>query len=129
MPVDATVAQNAFLDNTLGPDRGVGTPASLDFGLFAGDPRDGGVEVTGSGYARVAWSSDDWGPAADGETTTTADLQAPDPTGAYPDTVTHWAAFDGTDRWFSGPLETPLDVTSAGDGPLFRPVVAFVDSE
>lgn len=33
-------------------------PASYDVGLFTGDPNDGGVECTGTGYARITIPND-----------------------------------------------------------------------
>ncbi|MES2707126.1 MAG: hypothetical protein V4726_11050 [Verrucomicrobiota bacterium] len=41
-------------------------PASYDLGLFTGDPNNGGVECTGTGYARIPLANDGthWGVVA-----------------------------------------------------------------
>ena len=131
MPVDSTAARNAFLLNSLGPNRGPATPATLEVAMFMGDPNLDGVEVTTAGAARVTWDSDDWEVASDEEIQTTADVVFPDPTDEYPDTVTHWAAFKTgeTDHWLSNVLSEGIDVTSAGDGVAIRPTLPFDDDE
>lgn len=126
-----TAAMNSHLEASYGPNRGALRPDSHEFALFFGDPNFGGVEITGGGYARVTFDGDtDWNAAADGAMST--DWKSlPSTTGEYDSEATHWALIydDGGDVIDdSGPLATPLVVTSAGDGPLVRAVVRWADS-
>lgn len=124
-------AMNSHLDASYGPTRAAGRPDSHEYALFFGDPRFGGVEITGGGYARVTVDGDtDWLPAADGAISTSL-LQLPDATGEYDSEATHWGLLydDGGDVLDdSGPLAETLNVTSAGTGPLVRATVRWADS-
>lgn len=120
-------AMNALLDAGYGTTRAAGCPASHEYALFYGDPRDGGVEISGGGYARVTVAAADWNAAADGEKSTVW-LQMADSTDEWSSEATHWALLDGSTLWDSGPLVEALNVTTAGDGPLVRATVRFADS-
>ena len=112
---DALPQIDAYLDAMLG------TGAAFELGLLTGDPRVGGVEVTGPGYARVAGVDDGtfWQAAADG-IKSSFPQEFPAPTGEW-DTATH----EG--RWFGGvlvdfaPLDSKVVVTSASSpAPVVR---------
>lgn len=118
---------NALLDAGYGTTAAAHCPVTHDLALFYGDPRDLGVEITGGGYDRVAIAAADWSAAADGEKST-ALMTFPDTTDEWSSEATHWALYDGTDLWDSGPLTAPLEVTGAGAGPKVRVIVRFADS-
>ena len=124
-------AMNSHLEASYGPARAAARPSTHELALFYGDPRDGGVEITGGGYARVTVDGDsDWGAAADGEMSTVW-LTLPATTGEYDSEATHWALiYDSSGDVLddAGPLETPLVVTGVGSGPEVRAVVRFADS-
>lgn len=124
-------AMNSHLESSYGPNRGALRPDSHEYALFFGDPRFGGVEMTGGGYARVTVDGDtDWLPADEGEMST-AWLQLPSTTGEYDSEATHWALIydDGGDVIDdSGPLADTLVVTGAGDGPTVRATVRWADA-
>jgi hypothetical protein len=102
----SVTAQNDYLDNTLGAARGAATPAVLEIALFAGDPEDGGVELSADGgYERTDWSSDDWTAAENGRQYSDGDVEWTS-TDEWSDVATHWAAFV--------PAEEDLDVSGAG---------------
>jgi hypothetical protein len=120
-------AMNALLDAGYGTTAAAGIPTSHDLALFYGDPKFGGVEITGGGYARVTVADSDWLAAANGEKSTRF-MEFPATTDEWSSEATHWALFDGADLWDSGPLAEPLDVTGVGSGPLVRVTVRFADS-
>lgn len=120
-------AMNVLLDAAYGTTRAAGCPASHELALYFGDPRDGGVEITGGGYARVTVLAADWLAAADGAKSTNW-LTMAAVTGEWSSEATHWGLLDGVTLYDSGPLATPLVVTTAGDGPLVRATVRFADS-
>lgn len=122
---------NSHMEASYGPNRGANRPSTHEYALFFGDPRDGGVEITGGGYARVTVDGDtDWEAAADGGIST-VQLQLPATTDEYSSEATHWALFydDGGDVLDdSGPLIEPINVTGVGSGPLVRAEPRFADS-
>ncbi len=122
---------NSHLEASYGPNRGPLRPSTHEYALFYGDPRDGGVEVTGGGYARVTIDGDtDWNPAVDGGISTNL-MQLPDTTDEYDVDPDHWALIyddGGPVLDDSGPLSEPLVVTGAGSGPLVRATPRFADS-
>jgi len=115
MPIRDVAAMNASLDNDYGTTHGPNAPSSHDVALFVGDPMTDGVEVSGAGYARVQILAAAWMAASDGFKTPSAPVVFPDPTAAYPGTVTHVGLFaHGTSTmWDCVPLSEPLDVTAA----------------
>lgn len=129
MPIRDVAAQNASLDNDYGTTRGPNAAASHDVALFIGDPMNDGVEVTGSGYGRVTVPATGWALADDGFKTLTVPVEFPPPSGAYPDSVTHWALWAGSVMWDCGPLTEPLDVTGASpSGPHVSVTVFYNDA-
>lgn len=124
-------AMNSHLDASYGPTRAAGRPSSHEYALFFGDPRFGGVEITGGGYARVTVDGDaDW-TAADEGAKATEWLQLPDTTDEYDSEATHWALiYDDSGDVIddSGPLAETLVVTGAGPGPLVRAIVRWADA-
>ena len=120
-------AMNAILDFTFGIDAHPDAPTSHSLALYYGDPRDGGVEITGGGYARVTVAAADWNPAADGQKATDQ-KQFPATTDAYSSSATHWGLLDGSTLWSSGEFVDPIVVTGAGNGPLVTAVVRWADS-
>jgi hypothetical protein len=112
----SVTAQNDYLDNTLGTARGAATPAVLEIALFAGDPEDGGVELSADGgYERTDWSSDDWTAAENGRQYSDGDVEWTS-TDEWSDVATHWAAFVPAeeDPYMSFALDDELDVSGAG---------------
>lgn len=122
---------NSHLEASYGPNRAAARPSSHEYALFFGDPRDGGTEITGGGYARVTVDGDtDW-LAASGGAMSTDWLQMPATTDEWSSTATHWALIyndSGDVLDDSGPLADPLNVTGAGAGPQVRATVRFSDS-
>ena len=112
----SVAAQNDYLDNTLGTSRGAATPAVLEIALFAGDPENGGVELSADGgYVRIDWDSDDWTTAENGRQYSNAELEWT-ATDEFSDEATHWAAFVPAedDPYMSFALDEELDVSGAG---------------
>lgn len=125
MPIRDVAAMSASLDNDYGPTRGPNAPDSHEVALFFGDPLvavgdDGGVELDATdcpGYARVTVDSDDW-PAAD-EGVKSLSVTFPAPTDEWLTSATHWGLYGSDGNWWDvGEMAEPLEVTSAGDGPL-----------
>lgn len=132
MPVVDVTMQNQILDAWLGTSRAAGTPGSYDLELWAGDPRDvGSAEVSGGGYVAQSIDADDFNAASGGSKSASGFTTFPAATGAYSDTVTHYALRHPTTSGiaFCAPLADELDVTGAGDGPKVRPVVFFADPD
>lgn len=113
-PVDLA-AQNAALDALLGSGHAAGVPSSWEVALFAGDPTNGGTELTSAGgYARVTVSNDTahW-PAASGGMKSSMPINFPTPTAAWSDVATHFlliSAADHSTQWFPGLLSEPVGV-------------------
>lgn len=132
MPVLDVPEQDLFLDCRFGPDRSALVTDDYAFELWSGDPRDtGSHQVSGGGYAAVAWDSDDWGPADGGETATTTEVEVV-LTDALDDddSVTHWLLRNTTtgDRAYSDELAAEILPTAAGSI-LFTATIPFVDPE
>lgn len=132
MPIRDLAARNASLNNDYGATRGPNAPDAHSLALFSGDPMidagdGGGVEISGGGYARVTIDQSEWLPAADGLKTLAAPKTFPATTGEWPDTVTHWALYDGSTMWDCGPLAEEVDVTGAGAGPVVNVTVFYDD--
>lgn len=113
----------AYIDTAL--DNLLGSGVAFEFGLLTGDPRIGGVEITGPGYARIAGVDDAtfWQPSSGGQKVSLPQT-FPASTDAW-DTATH----EG--RWIGGvlvdfeELSEPIIVTAAGPGPTVSAVRAF----
>lgn len=118
---------NALLDAGYGTTRAAGCPASHEYALFYGDPVNGGVEITGGGYARITVAAADWNAAADGAKSTDY-MQMAATTDEWSSEATHWGLINSGDLWDSGPLAEPLVVTAAGAGPLVMATVRFATS-
>lgn len=141
----STFAENRLIDwffrgysiGITGASAGVGSgPSSVFLGLFAGDPSQGGVEVTGNAYARaaVAASNTNWGNTqgvedgnpSTGTTGITRNLNSisfPTPTPSGWGVVTHLGAFDslsGGSLLFHAPLQDSKNI-SPGDPVAFAP--------
>lgn len=113
-PLD-TAAQSAALDALLSRDVS-GIPTVWEVAGYTDDPRAGGVEISGPGYARPTLSADltDW-PSASAGAKTSATVPVADPTGPWTDTVRWWVlidAADSTTRWFFGRLMEEVAVTT-----------------
>lgn len=124
MPLLDQAARNKSLDNDYGTARAAGAPSAFEVALFQGNPAQGGVEVSGSGYARASLNSDDWGAAAGGVKEVTVTF--PSPTDAWT-TAYFWALYDpvGADWWDYAPFTSPLVITGAGSGPVVALAVFY----
>lgn len=109
--------KNLLLDKAYGTTRATGLPGTHTGRLYYGDPRDGGTEITGGGYAAITVAAADWLAAADARKATVP-LQMVDATGEWSSEATHWALWDGADRWDVAAFEEPVQVTAAGPGPV-----------
>lgn len=123
--------RNDSLDMSYGADKGALAAASHLLALFDEDPSNGGVEVSGGGYARVTVTNDvtNW-PAASGGAKTGAEQAFPVSTGAWDRTAKWWClidAADGTTRWDARPLDVEVSVTGAGVVVKVRPVIDYED--
>lgn len=128
MPIRDVEAMNASLDNDYGTTRGPNAADSHELALFYGDPMTDGVEISGGGYARVTVNPADWLPANDGFKSTEP-IQFPATSGAWPDSPTHFALYDGSVMWDNAPLVEPLDVTAASaTGPTVVVTVFYDDN-
>lgn len=98
MIVDDAFA-NKILDALAGPGKAAGLPATMWVALYDDDPRDGGLEVTGGGYARlgpVDMTSVTMWPAAIGRLKVNNQaILGPVLTGPFTNEAT-WAAFVNT---------------------------------
>jgi hypothetical protein len=134
VPVLDTDEQNLLLDCRYGPSRSTLVTDDYEFELWSGDPRDAdddSHEVSGGGYAAVAWDMDDFGPADGGSTSTTSEVEFA-LSGALDDddSVTHWLLRNATtgDRAFSGPLSDEIVPLGAGTV-AFTATIPFADPE
>ena len=105
-------------------------PATTDryIALFLGDPADGGVEITLTGYARVAFQN--WSTSSNpDESTRSPAASIVFPTITQAGTADHWAIFDapaGGNLWRGGQLLDDLDqpvtinFTGGGDEARFN---------
>lgn len=116
MPIRDIEAMNQSLANDYGTAPTL-RPPSHELALFAGDPMDDGVEITGGGYARVQIDAADWNDPEDGAISTINPVIFPSPTEEWSDTITHAALIYEGVVWDCMPLGEGLDVTGAGDGP------------
>lgn len=118
MPWNDTDYQNAALDALWGDSRGPNTCATFELGLLTGDPRLGGVEITGGGYARIAAANANtfWQDAANRLKRSLVQT-FPTPTGLW-DIATHdgiWADVGGVMTLIDfAPLDRKV-VADAGD--------------
>lgn len=127
MPIRDALARRKSLRNDYGTNRAADAPASHDAALFAGDPMEDGVEITGLGYARVEVLPADW---ADDETEAiVAVVSFPAPGGEW-DEATHWALYGDDGNWWDcGEFDTPVLITTASaTGPLVRIPVMYADA-
>lgn len=113
-PVDVD-AQNAALDALLGDGAAGSVPTSWEVALFAGDPANGGTELTSAGgYVRPVIANDTatWPDAVDGEKLS-AIIDFDAPTDAWSATATYFLLIDHADsttQWFPGLLLDPLTI-------------------
>lgn len=124
MPLGDVAEKNAFLDNQFGTSHGSAAPSSHALALFTDNPYDGGVEITGPGYARVTLTnSSGWPAATDGQKTRTATF--PTPTGAWDD-ASCWVLFNSTavTAW---ERITTLEVSGAGAAPTVDVTIYIPD--
>lgn len=98
MIVDDAFA-NAVLDALAGTGKAAGLPATMWVALYDDDPSDGGLEVTGGGYARIGSinmaSGTIWPAAAGREKANATQIAGPILTGPL-DSEATWAAFVNT---------------------------------
>lgn len=127
MPIKDIEAMNQSLANDYGTSP-TDRPTSHECALFAGDPMDDGVEVSGGGYARVTILDSDWDVPADGAISTTDPVQFPDTTDEYSDTVTHVALIADDVVWDCFALAEPLEITGPGAGPLVQVEIFHADA-
>jgi hypothetical protein len=125
MSLTNQAAAHLWLDAYLGDARSSEPPLTFYIALLTGDPRDGGVEVAGSGYARVALANTTavWGPATGGQKS--ADAVFPDATGTWT-TARWWAAADtdsSTDWVLAGQLSERVRLTTGDTGPTISCVI------
>lgn len=124
MPWADTAYQDAALDSLWGENRGPTTCATFELGLLTGDPRFDGVEVAGTGYARIVCTNDAtfWQPSTNGSKVSTVQT-FPAPTGLW-DSATHdgiWALVDGVMTLIDfAPLGTPIDVDAGDPAPRIQ---------
>lgn len=118
-----------YLNERLGSTALAAKLTNVYYGLLNGDPDSGGVEVTGTGYARVAIPCNDTNWSAPGTDTTfryKSNLLAvvfPNPTGNWNsgNPITHfgiWDAPSAGNRLFDGQLPTPRTIIGGDDPPL-----------
>lgn len=124
-------SRNLTLRSHFGADRhSTLSLATLYFALFFGNPMAGGSEPNGTGaYTRAPKTNDAtlWGTIAATDVQVTnagssGGIVWPSATGLYSITspFNYWAAFDlsaGGVLWYYGQLQTPIQVTAAGDVP------------
>lgn len=124
MPFLDVNLQNAALDSLWGDHRGANAPASFEWGLLTGDPRNGGVELdfTVGGYARVTVPNDNttWADADEGVKTALGVTFA-DSTGAWSDDATWEGIWVGGVLSDAAPLAEVISVSAAGTGPTITP--------
>lgn len=126
MPIRDAAARRKSLRNDYGPDAAADAPTYHLLHLFAGDPMEDGVEITGDGYVAPQIDPADW---EDDETEAIVALvQMADATGEW-ELATHWA-LEGSDGlwWDCGEFAKPLNVTGAGPGPLVRVPIFYADA-
>jgi hypothetical protein len=115
--------QDAFLDNNYGPNKGASAPTSHDYALFTDDPTDAGVEVTGTGYARVTVANDSgWPDSVDGSKQ--RDVTWPSPTGDWTGAAC-WVEYVGTTQTAYAFLDDTYAL-SDGDDPLTVTVIQYI---
>ena len=130
-PLDVA-AQNIALDALLSGDTS-GLPTSWEVAGYSDDPRTGGVEVSGAGYARPVISADltDW-PAASAGAKTSATVPVADPSGAWTDTIRFWVLIDHADsttRWFFGRLLEEVAVVTGTETDIAYQLTIFWSTE
>lgn len=123
--------RNASLDMSYGALKGTSAAASHQLALFDEDPSNGGVEISGGGYARVTVTNNgtNW-PAASNGAKTGAVQTFPTSTGAWSTTAKWWClidAADGTTRWDARPLSAEVSVTAADVVVKVQPIIDYED--
>lgn len=115
--------KNAMLDARYGS----GTPATRYFALFDGDPSDGGTEVSGNNYSRVAVTNNatNFPNASNGVKTNGTDIEFPTPSGAW-GSVSYAAEFDAaTDGNLVSWDELPVTRSPVSGDPVSIPAGQF----
>lgn len=121
--------RNKSLDNDYGATKGVNAAASHLLALFDGDPSNGGVEISGGGYARVTVTNNGTNWPASSNGAKTGAVQTFTFTGAITGTASWWClidAADGTSRWDSRPLSAEVEVLAAMTVKV-QPIIDYED--
>jgi hypothetical protein len=108
--------QQAALDAQFGASHASTMASSHTLHLYDGSPYDGGVEITGPGYAAVTVANNSGWPAADATASKTRTVTFPDPTDAWDD-ASCWVLMNGSAITAWDFLDGVLEVDVAGGGP------------
>lgn len=129
MPLASTEFENKSLDANYGDDHGTDWPDTFTVHLYDGDPRDDGVEISGTDYAAVTINNDStrWPDATGGKKVST--LVNFGTAGSDWPTARWWVLKDPSDDGLveCGQFESPLD-PSSGTGVHVRLSISY-DSE
>lgn len=129
MPLGDVTEQMRVLDSMFGVDHSSAMASSHTVHIYTGNPYDGGVEITGPGYAAVSVDNDATWPAADTDATKSIDVTFPDPTDAWDDGGCWVLTADDTDDIAAWEFfDAPLEVDGAGDGPVVT-VTVYVPND
>lgn len=127
MSVPTAAGAALWLDAFLGD--GSAGPSELRIALLTADPREGGAEIAGDGYARVTVANTDavWGAVTDGAKR--AQAVFPAPTGDW-ETARWWAAApDASADWcLAGALSSAVTLAD-GDTPVTVDCNVTIDRE
>lgn len=125
MPLGDVAEKNAALDSLFGASHSSAMASSHAAALYTDNPYDGGVEITGPGYARVTVSNNSgWPAAADAKKTRTVTFPAP--TAAWT-VASCWVLFNSTAITAWERLDGTLDINGAGSGPAVDVTVYIPD--
>ncbi len=127
MPIRDPAARRKSIRNDYGVNAAADAPTSHEVALFDGDPMEGGVEITGDGYARAEVVPGDW--ADDPDEGIFAFVTFPAPGGPWVE-AKYWGLYGSDGLWWDcGELEEPLLVTIASDtGPQLQVPLFYADS-
>ena len=117
MPYGDVAEAAKALDAQFGASHGSAMAASHTLHLYTDSPYNGGVEITGGGYAAATVANDAGWPAADVTTATKVrTVTMPAPTGAW-DVALCWVLMNGTAITAWEFLDGPLEIDAAGTAP------------
>ena len=125
MSVPTQIGAHLWLDAFLGDDASSAVPATFHVALLTGDPRAGGVEVSGTGYARVTLANTTavWGAATGGQKSALATF----PTAGGTWTTARWwaaASSGASTAWcMAGQLSESVSLVDGDVGPAVSCVV------